>query len=98
MYLANLVWSAKKLAGHPVVGGALCCGRACIVLTTMQDGVKVEIHAIHEVTIDDVVHVTIQVFCEHIDVQVRRQSVLTRLEAGRRSKLCHPLQSSGGIG
>lgn len=98
--LANCVWSAEDLARHPAVGGALCGGWACVALASRKDGVKVEVNAIsiHEVTVDDVVHVTIKVFSEHVYVQVCGQSVLTSREAGLRSKLTHPLQTHAGIG
>lgn len=99
-FLANSVRSAEKLARHPVVSGALCGGRAGVALASRQYGVKVEINAIsvHEVTVDDVVHVTIQVFSEHVNVQVCGQAVLTGLETGRSAELSHPLQARAGIG
>lgn len=60
-HLSNCVRSAEELAGHPAVGGALCGGRASVALACWQYGVEVEIDtiAVHEVTVDDVVHVTI---------------------------------------
>lgn len=81
------------------MGGALCRGRARVALGSGQDGVKVEIDAVsvHEVTVDDVVHIAIEVFSEHIYVQVCGQPVLTG-EAGRSSELAQPLQTHTGIG
>lgn len=100
MYLANSVGSADELAGHPAVSGALRGGRACVALASRHYGVKVEVNAIsvHEVTVDDVVHVTIQVFGEHVYVQICGQPVLTGLEAGRSSERAHPLQTQAGVG
>lgn len=94
------MWSAEELAGHPAVSGALCGGWACVALAPRQYGVKVEVHTIsvHEVTVDDVVHITIQVFGEHVYVQVCGQSVLNGREAGRSAELTHPLQIHAGIG
>ncbi|KAG7225809.1 hypothetical protein INR49_014460 [Caranx melampygus] len=89
----------EELAGDPVVSGSLCGGRARVALASRQYGVKVEINvSVHEVAVDNVVNVTIQVFCEHVYVQVRGQSVLTGGEAGRRSELTHHLQTRAGIG
>lgn len=96
------MWSAEDLAGHPAVSGALCGGRTCVALASRQYGVKVikVVHAftVHEVTLDDVIHVTIQVFSEHVNVQVCGQSVLTGREAGRCSERAHPLHTHAGIG
>lgn len=99
-YLRNFVCSAEELAGHPAVSGALCGGWARVALVPRQHGVKVEVHtvSVHEVAVDDVVHVAIQVFSEHLDVQVCGQSVLSGLVAGRSAELTHPLQSHAGIG
>lgn len=99
-YLADADGSAEDLAGHPAVGGALRGGRARITLASRQNGVKVEVDtvSIHEVTVDDVVHVTIQVLSEHVYVQVCGQSVLSGGEAGRRSERAHPLQADAGVG
>lgn len=100
MYLSDSMWSAKRLAGHPAVSGALCSGRSGVALASRQYGVKVEVDAIsvHEVTVDDVVHITIQVFGEHVNVQVCGQSVLTGRETGRCSEVTHPLQAHTRIG
>lgn len=100
-FLADFVWSDDKLAGHPAVSGALCGGWASVALASRQYGVKVvkvKSISVHEVTVDDVVHVTIQVFGEHIYVQVCGQSVLTGLEVGRSSELTHALQTQARIG
>lgn len=99
-FLANFMWSATELAGHPAVSGALCGGGARVALASRHYGVKVEIDAfsIHEVTVDYVVHITIQVFGEHVYVQVSGQSVLTAGEAGRSAEVTHPLHVCGGIG
>lgn len=88
----------EELAGDPGVSGALCGGRAGVALASRQYGVKVEIKAVsvHEVTVDDVVHVTVQVFREHVHVQVCGQSVLTGGEERRSSKVTHPLQTHAG--
>lgn len=82
------------------MGGALCGGRAREALPSRQYGVKVEVEAvsIHEVTVDYVVHVTIQVLCEHVYVQVCGQSVLASGEAGRDSELTHPRQGGARVG
>lgn len=95
------VRSTEELAGHPAVSGARCGGGwAGVALASRHYGVKakVDIISVHEVSVDDVVHVTIQVFGEHVNVQVCGQSVLTGLEAGRSSELTHPLQAQAGIG
>lgn len=99
-FLANLVWSAGELTGHPAVSGALCGGGARVALASGHYGVKVEIDAfsVHEVTVDYVVHIAIQVFGEHVYVQVSGQSVLTAGEAGRSSELTYSLHVCGGIG
>lgn len=100
MYLANSVWSVKELAWHPAVSGALCGSWAGAALASRQNRVKVEVDdiSVHEVTVDDVVHVTIQVFSEHVNVQICGQSVLTGHGAGRSSELTHPQQAHAGIG
>lgn len=92
------MWSAVELAGDPVVSGALRGGRPRVALASRQHGVKVEIDAVavHEVTVDDEVHVAIQVLREHVYVQVCGQPVLTGGETGRSSKLTHRLQTDTG--
>lgn len=97
-FLANAVWSAERLAGHPVVSGALRGGRSRVPLASRQHGVEVEIEAVsvHEVTVDYVVHIAIQVFGEHVNVQVRWEPVLTGGEAGLRSELTDPRQGGDG--
>lgn len=99
VYLADCR-SAEDLARHPAVSWALCGGRAGVALASGQYWVKVEVEAVsvHEVTVDDVVHVTIQVLGEHVHVQVCGQPVLTGLETGRSSELTHPLQAHARIG
>lgn len=56
------------------MGGALRGGGARVALASRQHGFKVEVDtvSVHEVTVDDVVHVTVQVLGEHFYVQVRR--------------------------
>lgn len=99
-------WTAEDLARHPAVSRALCGGGAGVALASRQDGVKVEVEdvSVHEVTVDDVVHVTIQVLGEHVNVQVCGQPVLPGLEAGWSSKLTqltqlsHPQQAGARVG
>lgn len=82
------------------MSGALRGGRTCIALASGHHGVKVKVNtvAVHEVTVDDVIHVAVQVLGEHVDVQICRQPLWSALEAGRGSEGAHALQDGAGIG
>lgn len=82
------------------MSGALRGGGACVALASGHHGVKVKVDTVgvHEVAVDDVVHVAIQVLGEHVDVQVCGQPVLRALEAGRGSEGVHALQEGAGSG
>lgn len=82
------------------MGGALCGGGSGVALASRHHGVKVKVDAIavHEVTVDDVIHVAIQVLGEHVDVQICRQPFLGALEAGRGCERAHALQDEAGVG
>lgn len=82
------------------MSGALRGGRTCVALASGHHGVKVKVNTvgIHEVTVDDVIHVAIQVLGEHVDVQICRQPFLSVLEAGGGSERAHALQDNAGIG
>lgn len=80
------------------MSGALRGGWSRVALASRQHGVEVEIEAVsvHEVTVDYVVHIAIQVFGEHVNVQVRREPTRTAGEAGRHSKLTDSRQGGDG--
>lgn len=81
------------------MSGALGGGGRGVALATWHHGLKVEVDAVsvHEVTVDDVVHVTVQVLGEHVYVQVRGQPLLLAREAGRAAELGHGRQGEAGV-
>lgn len=80
--------------------GALRGGGPCVALASGHHGVKVKVNTVtvHEVTVDDVIHVAVQVLGKHVDVQICGQPFLSALEAGRGSERAHALQDGAGIG
>lgn len=94
--LAKAAGGAGELAGDPVVGGALGGCGACVTLTALRNGVKVEVDGVpvHEVAVDDVVHVAVQVLGEHVDVQVGGQPVLAGEEAAGAGERAHGLETA----